>query len=311
MSDDTYSAAPLPKTPAASAMAAVPARRGGGTVLLGLVVAFLLGASGVAYAAWQGLIPLPQPPGLKLAAPANRANAPAAAVTAPQAAAAAAAAADKATLDAQQAQLEARVAALSARLDALTVAAQAAAGNAGRSEALLVAFAARRALDRGAQLGPLEDQLRMRFGDSQPNAVAKVIETARRPVTLDQLVAGLDRLAPELTQAPAQTSLWARLRGELGSLFVIRREAAPSPAPTVMLGHARIMLESGQIGDAIDEVARLPGASGAGDWFTAAHRYDEARRALDVLESVAMLDRPAGPARNALAPARAASAPTT
>src|SRR3546814_3562519 len=34
---------------------------------------------------------------------------------------------------------------------------------------LLIAFAARRALDRGLSLGYLEAQLRLRFGDDQPN----------------------------------------------------------------------------------------------------------------------------------------------
>lgn len=277
-----------------------PPRRSGSTIMLALAVAFLLGAAGVAYVAWQGLIPLPRAAKPEAAAPVAgpgpvASNAPAAPAAAPLAAA-------------QQDQLDARMAALSARLDALTLQAQAAAGNATRAEALLVAFAARRALDRGAPLNTLEDQLRLRFGDSQPHAVATVIEAARQPVTLDQLVAGLDSLAPSLTQAPEQASAWARIREGIAGLFVIRREEAPSPAPRKLLDHARILLEAGRTDEAISEVQRLPGASGAGDWFTAARRYDDARRALDVLETAAMIGQPAQKA--AAAPAQVASPAT-
>ena len=285
--------APLPR----------PARRGG-TILLGLIVAFLLGAAGIAYAAWQGLVRLPAAASSEPATPEPLAEAS----PAPRAAPPAPAAAALPSLTAQQDQLEARVAALSARLDALTVSAQSAASNAGRAEALLVAFAARRALDRGAPLNTLEDQLRLRFGDSQPHAVTTVIETAREPVTLDQLLAGLDTLAPALVRTPAEGGAWTRIREGLASLFVIRHEDSPSPGPQATLDRARVLLESGRTGDAIDELARLPGATGAGDWFAAARRYDDARRALDVLETSALIGTPPA-SRNAAAPS--ATAPAT
>lgn len=288
MLDDSHGEIPT------AVFAPPPRRRGGGTILLALLVAFLLGAAGVAYVTWQGLVPFPHPP----------ADQPAAPVAAPSPAPVSTTHAEppvnEAGLAGQQDQLEARVSALSARLDALTLQAQAAAGNAGRAEALLVAFAARRALDRGAALGALEDQLRLRFGDAQPHAVATVIEAARQPVTLDQLVAGLDSLSASLTRAPDEGSAWARLRRELAGLFVIRRDETPSPAPETTLQRARVLLEQGQTGEAITEVGRLPGATVAADWFTAARRYDDARRALDVLETSAILGTPQ--ARGAVAP---------
>lgn len=282
MPDEFFSQTPPPSL-------ARPSRRGGGgVILLALVVAFLLGAAGVGYTVWKGLLPIarPAPAPQKLATPAVApAPAPAGTRIAP--------AADPASLAAQQSQLEARTAALAARLDTLTLQADAAAGNATRAEALLVAFATRRALDRGAPLNTLEDQLRLRFGDSQPHAVATVIDAAREPVTLDQLVAGLDGLAPSLTETPSDGGAWARMRRELSALFVIRRQDTPSPAPQAMLRRARILLESGRTEEAIGEVQHLPGASGAADWFTAARRYDDARRALDVLETSAMIGTPA------------------
>ena len=73
---------------------------------------------------------------------------------------------------------------------------RAAVGNADRAEGLLVAFAARRALDRGVALGFLEALLRQRFGDSQPQAVGMIITAAREPVTLQELQDGLLQVRP-------------------------------------------------------------------------------------------------------------------
>ena len=56
--------------------------------------------------------------------------------------------------------LAARVAELEQRLSRITLQAESASGNASRSEGLLVAFAVRRALDRGLSLGYLDAQLR-------------------------------------------------------------------------------------------------------------------------------------------------------
>src|SRR3546814_6168759 len=78
---------------------------------------------------------------------------------------------------------------------------------------LLVAFAVRRALDRGLSLGYLEAQLRLRFGDDQPNAVKTIIETSRDPVTLEQLRAELDVIAPELVgRSGDKGSLWTGIK---------------------------------------------------------------------------------------------------
>ena len=58
----------------------------------------------------------------------------------------------------------ARIASIESRLGAIESQAQAAAGSAGRADAMLVAFAARRAIDRGVALGYLEPLLVQRFG---------------------------------------------------------------------------------------------------------------------------------------------------
>ena len=54
------------------------------------------------------------------------------------------------------------------------------------------------------------------------------------------------------------------------------------------------MLDAGQVGAALAEVERLPGAGQAGAWVAAARRYIETRAALDAIESaaVARADQP-------------------
>lgn len=189
----------------------------------------------------------------------------------------------------QQGGIEQRLAAAEQRLARLDLQAQAASGNAARAEGLLIAFAARRSLARGAELGYLADQLRLRFGDALPNAVDTVVDFSRRPVTLDQLVARLDGLAPKLAD-PAQQSLVDRIRREVGGLLVIRRESTPSPQPQQRMARARYFLESGRVDKAIEEVRGLPGAINADAWIRDAERYAAAQRALDLIETSAVLE---------------------
>src|SRR3546814_10782570 len=99
----------------------------------------------------------------------------------------------------------------------------------------LIAFAARRALDRGLSLGYLEAQLRLRFGDDQPNAVKTIIDTARDPITLEQLRSELDAMAPQLVGRNSQSggSLWTGIRRELGELFIFRPAGTQSPRASI------------------------------------------------------------------------------
>ena len=94
-----------------------------------------------------------------------------------------------------------RVNLMEQRIAAIDNQSRAAVGNADRAEGLLVAFAARRALDRGVPLGYIEGLLRQRFGDVQRPAVATIITASRQPVTLEELQDGLQQVGPELTGA--------------------------------------------------------------------------------------------------------------
>lgn len=190
----------------------------------------------------------------------------------------------------QQGGLDARVAAMEQRLTRLDLQSQAAAGNAARAEGLLIAFASRRALERGAPLGYLADQLRLRFGDARPNAVQTVIDASQNPVTLDQLLARLDGLADRLTQSPADEGVLEWVGREVSQMFIIRREDTPSPVAERRLERARLFLQSGRTEAAVAEIRNLPNAIEALDWIADAERFAAAQRALELIETTAVLE---------------------
>lgn len=220
------------------------------------------------------------------------------------------------------ATLEARLAALSAKLDAISEQAAGAGGNAARAEGLLIAFAARRALDRGSPLGYLEGELRLRFGDAQPRAVATIINAAHTPITLADLQAGLDEVTPALLGTDGKTDWWTAAKREFANLVIIRKADSPSPVPQKTVERSRVLLSAGRVDAALREIERLPNHEMADNWVQMARQYNEARRALDVIEAAAILEprsipvtpRAGGPTNMQVAPpppeVPAESAPT-
>ena len=183
-----------------------------------------------------------------------------------------------------------RVNRLEQRVTQISQQSQAAAGNADRAEGLLVAFAARRALDRGVPLGYIEGLLRQRFGDSQRQAVATIITASRQPVTLEELQTGLQEVGPSLIGGGPDQDWWTALRAELGELVSIRKSGTPSTLPAERLQRAKRRLDAGQVDVAPAEVLRMPGQANAAEWIADARRYVSARRALDRIETAALLD---------------------
>ena len=183
-----------------------------------------------------------------------------------------------------------RVDQIEAKLAQIDTQTRAAVGNADRAEGLLIAFAARRALDRGVRLDYLEGLLRQRFGATQPEAVATILTASRQPVTLQELQEGLDKVAPDLTGGGPQQGWWGAFKTQLGDLVTIRKAGVPSTMPTERLSRATARLEAGQVDVALTEVIRMPGRDKARDWIAAARRYVSARRALDVIETAALLE---------------------
>lgn len=184
----------------------------------------------------------------------------------------------------------ARIADMEQRLARISLSAQAASYNANRAEALLTAFAARRVLDSGRPLGYIEGTLRLRFGEAQPKAVATIVNAAAEPVTLADLRVGLQQVDP-VTRDPSQRgSWWQSFWQEVGSIAVLRKAGTPSPEPEQRLMRARHDVEVGQIDDAISEITLLLPRASAARWLELARRYNEAHRALDVIEAAAILE---------------------
>jgi hypothetical protein len=195
---------------------------------------------------------------------------------------------DLASLYAREMELAARIQGLEARLSNIDSDSRVASTFAARAEGLLVAFASRRALDRGLPLGYLEGQLRDRFGPAQPRAVSVVAQAAGQPVTLEDLRLALDTLAPRLQSGSDQRGFWEGVRAELANLVTFRQEGTPSAQPTERLTRARRMLDAGQVEGALAEILRMPGAPSAASWIDAARRYINARRALNIIEAAAI-----------------------
>ncbi len=181
------------------------------------------------------------------------------------------------------------VASIENRMTRINADAAAASDNATRAEGLLIAFAARRAIESGAPLGYLADQLRLRFGSSQPQSVATILAASQAPVTLETLQAELRSLDNALLTGNRAAGVWATVSKEFSELFVLRKEGAPSPAPTQRLLRAHTLVESGNIGGAITEVSVMPGAAAAQGWLAKARRYAQVRKALDLLERSAIV----------------------
>lgn len=166
---------------------------------------------------------------------------------------------------------------------------QQAQGSAGRADALLIAFAARRSIDRGVALGYLEPLLAERFGSHHPQAVATIITGARSPVRLTQLIDQYQDLDSRLTGPPQNESLWTGVKRGLSSLITVHDSARPSSQPQARFDRALAFLTAGEVDSALAETMRLPGAARANQWIASARRYVAVQRSLDEIESAALI----------------------
>ncbi|HET9458942.1 MAG TPA: hypothetical protein VFO51_03065 [Sphingomicrobium sp.] len=183
----------------------------------------------------------------------------------------------------------AEIAELKARLQRLENETREAQGSAGRADALLIAVAARRAIDRGVALGYLEPLLVSRFGTSHPQAVATIVTASRSPVRLSELIAGYQDLQTELLGPPPNEDMWTGFKRGLSSLISLHRSDRPSSQPQARFERALAHLTAGEVDSALAETMRLPGAPRARDWIASARQYVAVHRALDEVETAALM----------------------
>lgn len=181
---------------------------------------------------------------------------------------------------------------LQARLQRVESENQEVQGSAGRADALLIAFAARRAIERGVGLGYLEPLLLDRFGTDHSQAVATIITGARTPVRLSNLIAQYQDIEPALVGPPPDEGLWTGIKRGLSSLVTVHRSDRPSNEPKARYDRALSHLMAGEVDSALAETMRLPGAARAGEWINSARRYIAVHRALDEVETAAIVGSP-------------------
>ena len=248
-----------------------------GTRLLIAVTLLLIGAAGAAWALARydqaarvlGVAPAPQPNRLiRLSPEEARANLVA---------------------EPEQSVATAQLQTMEARLARVENATQRVEGSAGRADALLVAFAARRAIDRGVSLGYLETLLVDRFGSGHARAVSTIVTGSHQPVSLDELVSDYERLAPDLRAGGPDEGLWTGIKREFSSLIEIRHSSRPSVRPEARYNRSLDLIRRGEVDAALAETMRLPGAAKANAWAAKARRYVAVQRALDEVESAALL----------------------
>jgi hypothetical protein len=187
------------------------------------------------------------------------------------------------------ASAEDRIADLEERLARVENASQRAAGSAGRADNLLIAVAARRAIDRGVALGFLERLLVDRFGTSHQRAVATVVTGAREPVMLNSLIADYELLGPQLRRGGPGEGWWSGFKREIGSIVTVHSARRPATTPDVRFERALRRLQAGDVDQALAETMRMPGAASASDWVDDARRYIAVHRALDEIEAAALM----------------------
>ena len=183
----------------------------------------------------------------------------------------------------------AKISTLEQRVGKVEAATQRTESFAGRADALVVAFAARRAIDRGVALGYLEPLLIDRFGPQHQAAVATVITASHQPVRLNDLTSEYEAIGDDLRRGGPDESWWAGFRRELGSVVEVHKSDRPAMNADARYNRALARLNTGDVDQALAETMRLPGASRAGDWTNKARRYVAAHRALDEIESAALL----------------------
>lgn len=188
--------------------------------------------------------------------------------------------------EAQVNELQSQVGALGVRVEgAVTGAAQ----DAQTAQSVMLAAAARRAIETGQALGPLEPPLRARFGQSYPGPVEALVATSARPVTLTRLQQDFGRIEGALASDPAAASdWWASVKSAIDSIASVRRAGEAHVDPAAQTALAAQRLANGDVAGAAAILARLPPSPAATGWLADARRYRAAQAAIAQIEAAAL-----------------------
>lgn len=196
--------------------------------------------------------------------------------------------------NAPSADLGIRIGALEARLAQAEAATGpgAATGTSSRVTGLVLAFAARRAWERGQPLGEIESELRGHFANNELRFVDTISRNAKLGITNQKLKASFAELVPEI--AGANATLWERFSNGMSSIISIRSGANGREGPEGLLNKAKVAVEAGDFETAINKLEQHPRRASAQKWLDDARQYVEMEKALDALEASAFA-APAAP----------------
>jgi hypothetical protein len=191
------------------------------------------------------------------------------------------------TSDSSNAPLAPRI---DAKIDASAVPAfiptQPVVADSAHTEAMLLAIAARRAVENGKSIEILLPRLRMAFGQTSPQALATLAEAGAQPLSNAALLAEFEPLAPQLAR-PAGTG-WERIRYEFSTLFVLRPDDRAKSPSSARLERIKQNLIAGETATALRLVRALPGAPNGADWIAKAEKAVAVMGALDTLDRTAI-----------------------
>ena len=187
--------------------------------------------------------------------------------------------------------IAARIAAIEGRL--ARAEASGGSGGAGLNTQLnrvMLALAARRAIETGRGLGGLQGEFERQFGADAPYLVAAIASAAKQPVTLTALNSEFAALAPALSGSGDKW--WARISNSFSNLVTVRDGKTKSDDPAALVAQAKAALNIGNVAAAVEAVSQTPNRATAVDWMAKAKRYAAAIQAVDALEAKAYSTAP-------------------
>lgn len=187
------------------------------------------------------------------------------------------------------------------------------ADEAARAQEVLLVTAARRSIETGQSLGPLEAAIRRRFGERHPEASDAVIRLSHSRITIPTLEEAFNQLKPSLLKATendeaTDPGILDRVASALGAVVRVRGETQAGPAaPEAIISRAEQALRRGDLRSSISHITRLPARSRsvADAWLDRARVYLTGMQALSRLDAVALTPPPAA-ASSAIGTAAAA-----
>ena len=221
-----------------------------------------------------------------------------------------------AALEAQAAAFQSSDASISARLEQLAsdlerTSGTALAGDRQVRDLFLVAVA-RRMVDSGRPLGPVQGALSNRFADRDAAAIESLERWSAVPQTRASLGSRLDTMAMARVASQsvaASASFWERLKARMSGLVTVADGPADQLSKADAVLAAQDALDQGDLALAAARMQRAPASAERDEWISDARTLVAAEAALDRLES-ALLDAASAAAEAAvptvLPPAQAA-----